>query len=92
MDKYSDIEREAIKFAEKDPSILGLFLGSNPDDNNWMTYYFVVSTPYDGKRADAISELELDLPMGANRHFGFAEWPSDDLKKYPFLGRLVWKR
>jgi len=85
--EYSGFEKKLLDFAQGVPSISAIARGNNPEDEGMITYWMIVSAPYDRDRSDAITALEL-----AQGNFFLAEWPSADVKSYPFLGKVIWRR
>jgi hypothetical protein len=85
-----------IAFAQENPLIQGITKGSDPEDNETKStvYYFLVNSPYNEKRSDDITNLELALAEEYSEPFTLAEWPIslEKISHYPFLGELIWKR
>ena len=57
-------------------------------------YYFIIGEPSDRIRTTSMARLELSLTQefSSEGMFGLAEWPYMDLRKYHFLGRVIWRR
>ncbi|MBS3093728.1 hypothetical protein J4456_04070 [Candidatus Pacearchaeota archaeon] len=59
----SRLIEKLIAFAENEKAIIALTKGTDPEDYSAPSevYYFLVTSPYDAKRSDRITSLELQL-------------------------------
>ena len=97
-DKYkeTDVNRELIKFAEPRKSILGVYKGNNPEEENCLTYYFLTGNyqTLGTRLEEEITELDINLSNKVKKGFDILSWPDfpNNKNKDGFIGEPIWIR
>ena len=92
MDKYSDIEREIILFADKRKEIRAISRGCDPEEGNGVYWLLTGNNPYSRDLEDEISRLVLKLPNGRG-YFDVMHWPTEPISNLEsFLGEVIRKK
>ena len=89
-----NILKELIKFADKYPIISAVYKGHNPEEENYLTYYFLAPAKFDMKFNEEIADLELRLFRKTGESFSIMSWPIaiEQAVNYPFLGECIYKK
>ena len=87
-------EKRLISFADSHELITAVYKGHNPEEKNYLTYYFLAPTKFDLEFEEELADLELRLFRETKKSFGIMSWPisQEEAVDYPFLGKCVYKK
>ncbi len=90
-----NILKELIKFADKYPIISAVYKGHNPEEKNYLTYYFISPNyKFNIEFEEELADLELRLFRKTRESFSIMSWPIaiEEAVNYSFLGKCVYKK
>lgn len=65
----NQIEKRLIEFADSHKKIIALYKGHNPEEKNYLTYYFLAPAKFYMKFEKEIADLELRLFRKTKKSF-----------------------
>ena len=88
------IEKRLIEFADSHEKIIALYKRHNPEEENYLTYYFLAPAKFNMKFDEEIVDLKLMLFRETGKSFSIMSWPItiEEAVNYPFLGECVYKK